>query len=26
MALARHGRLWQQDGLTFFPAQTVAWA
>jgi hexosaminidase len=26
IALARHGRLWRQDGLTFFPAQTVAWA
>jgi len=24
-ALARHGRLWDQDGLTFFRAATVDW-
>jgi hexosaminidase len=24
-ALARHGRLWEQDGLTFFRAETVDW-
>jgi hexosaminidase len=24
-ALARHARLWQQDGLTFFRAQAVPW-
>ena len=24
--LARHGRLWAQDGLTYFRASTVDWA
>jgi N-acetyl-beta-hexosaminidase len=24
--LARHGRLWAQDGLTYFRAATVDWA